>query len=133
MKEFKGAFARANTREPFEDTSSIIGQAFEIQRFRLGSVVMFFVTHVIEQRPAAFDLAPREHATVGASRTCCQSWRTTAVTGPPPKNCDFKTRVIGGSRSPLGYMPLSCSSAGRNRFLMPNAVFAYRLAFVADQ
>jgi len=26
-----------------------------------------------------------------------------AVTGPPPKNCDFKTRVIGGSRSPLGY------------------------------
>jgi hypothetical protein len=26
---------------------------------------------------------------------------TTAVTGPPPKNYDFKTRVIGGSRSPL--------------------------------
>ena len=27
--------------------------------------------------------------------------RTAAVTGPPPKNDDFKTRVIGGSRSPL--------------------------------
>jgi hypothetical protein len=24
--------------------------------------------------------------------------RTTAVTGPPQKNVDFKTRVIGGSR-----------------------------------
>jgi hypothetical protein len=23
-----------------------------------------------------------------------------AVTGPPPKDYDFKTRVIGGSRSP---------------------------------
>ena len=33
-QEFKGAFARANTREPFEDTSSINGQAFTIQRFR---------------------------------------------------------------------------------------------------
>ena len=32
--------------------------------------------------------------------------RTTAVTGPPPKNYDFKTRVIGGSRSPLGYLAL---------------------------
>ena len=28
---------------------------------------------------------------------------TTAVTGPPPKNYDFIIRVIGGSRSPLGY------------------------------
>ena len=28
---------------------------------------------------------------------------TTAVTGPPPKHFDFKTRVIGGSGSPLGY------------------------------
>jgi len=27
---------------------------------------------------------------------------TTAVTGPPPENHDFKTRVIGGSGSPLG-------------------------------
>ncbi|MFM8728655.1 MAG: hypothetical protein ACKON9_26455 [Planctomycetaceae bacterium] len=26
---------------------------------------------------------------------------TTAVTGPPQKNYDFKSRVIGGSRSPL--------------------------------
>jgi hypothetical protein len=26
--------------------------------------------------------------------------RTTAVTGPPPRNHDFKTRVTGGSRSP---------------------------------
>jgi hypothetical protein len=32
---------------------------------------------------------------------------TTAVTGPPPKNYDFKTRVIGGSRSPLCY-PITC-------------------------
>jgi len=24
------------------------------------------------------------------------------LTGPPPKNYDFKTRVIGGSRSPHG-------------------------------
>jgi hypothetical protein len=30
---------------------------------------------------------------------------TTAVTGPPPKIFDFKSRVIGGSRSPLGYPP----------------------------
>ena len=28
------------------------------------------------------------------------SVRTLAVTGPPPKNYDFKTRVIGGSGSP---------------------------------
>jgi hypothetical protein len=27
---------------------------------------------------------------------------TLAVTGPPPKNHDFKTRVTGGSHSPLG-------------------------------
>jgi hypothetical protein len=27
---------------------------------------------------------------------------TTAVTGPPPKSYDFKTRVTGGSRSPHG-------------------------------
>jgi hypothetical protein len=26
---------------------------------------------------------------------------TAAVTGPPPNNYDYKTRVIGGSRSPL--------------------------------
>jgi hypothetical protein len=26
---------------------------------------------------------------------------TAAVTGPPPKNYDFKSHVIGGSRSPL--------------------------------
>jgi hypothetical protein len=26
---------------------------------------------------------------------------TTAVTGPPPQDFDFRTRVIGGSRSPL--------------------------------
>jgi hypothetical protein len=31
--------------------------------------------------------------------------RTTAVTGPPPKNYDFKTQVTGGSRSPHGYLP----------------------------
>jgi hypothetical protein len=30
---------------------------------------------------------------------------TAAVTGPPPQNYDFKTRVTGGSRSPLGYPP----------------------------
>ncbi len=28
---------------------------------------------------------------------------TTAVTGPPPRNYDFKTRVIGGSRLPHSY------------------------------
>src|SRR5688572_11620163 len=28
---------------------------------------------------------------------------TTAVTGPPPKDYDFAIRVLGGSRSPLGY------------------------------
>jgi hypothetical protein len=33
-------------------------------------------------------------------------WLTTAVTGPPPKNFDFKTDAIGGSRSPLGYASL---------------------------
>jgi hypothetical protein len=27
---------------------------------------------------------------------------TAAVTGPPPKNYDFKSRVIGGSGSPHG-------------------------------
>ena len=35
------------------------------------------------------------------------SGRTTAVTGPPPKNYDFKTDVIGGSRSPHGYPAVS--------------------------
>ncbi len=29
--------------------------------------------------------------------------RTTAVTGPPPKDYDFETHAIGGSRSPHGY------------------------------
>src|SRR6266508_3467476 len=29
--------------------------------------------------------------------------RTAAVTGPPPKHFDSKTRMIGGSGSPLGY------------------------------
>ena len=33
--------------------------------------------------------------------------RTAAVTGPPPKDSELKTRVTGGSRSPLGY-PTSC-------------------------
>jgi hypothetical protein len=35
---------------------------------------------------------------------------TAAVTGPPPKNYDFKTRVIGGSRSPHGYQALVVSA-----------------------
>jgi hypothetical protein len=30
------------------------------------------------------------------------SGRTTAITQSPPKNYDFKTRVIGGYGSPLG-------------------------------
>jgi hypothetical protein len=39
---------------------------------------------------------------------------TAAVTGPPPKNYDFKTRVIGGSRSP------HCSVAiGLNSHFLP--------------
>jgi len=38
-----------------------------------------------------------------ALTSCCL---TTAVTGPPPKDYDFKTRVIGGSGSPL------CSLSG---------------------
>jgi hypothetical protein len=28
---------------------------------------------------------------------------TAAVSGPPPKNYDYKSRVIGGSGSPLGF------------------------------
>jgi hypothetical protein len=32
-----------------------------------------------------------------------KSRRTTAVTGPPQKTYDIKTRVIGGSGSPLSY------------------------------
>jgi hypothetical protein len=39
-------------------------------------------------------------------RTVCEmalSQLTAAVTGPPPRNYDFKTRAIGGSRSPHGY------------------------------
>jgi len=34
--------------------------------------------------------------------------RTLAVTGPQPKNYDFKTREIGGSRSPLSYPACPC-------------------------
>ena len=40
-----------------------------------------------------------------------------AVTGPPPKNYDFKTRVIGGSRSPLCsplMLPARDSPCGHN-------------------
>ena len=33
---------------------------------------------------------------------------TVAVTGPPPRDYDFKTRVIGGSRSPHGYRTSTC-------------------------
>jgi hypothetical protein len=50
--------------------------------------------------------------------SCC---RTLAVTGPPPKNIDFKIPVIGGSGSPLGSafdMPgfglvIACASQSR--------------------
>jgi hypothetical protein len=40
--------------------------------------------------------------------------RTAAVTGPPPKDFDFKTREIGGSGSPLCY-PTADGSAGNLR------------------
>jgi hypothetical protein len=46
-------------------------------------------------------LLPATKTPVG-SHWFCLSRRTTAVTGPPPRNYDFKTRVIGGYRSPLG-------------------------------
>lgn len=39
--------------------------------------------------------------------------RTTAVTGPPLRNYDFKTRVVGRSGSLLGYSPFSVSALKR--------------------
>ena len=56
------------------------------------------------------------HSTLTRFRAIRTSWtywipdaRTTAVTGPPSTKYDFKTRVIGGSRSPHGYRTL-CDS-----------------------
>jgi len=47
--------------------------------------------------PTATSEQPRQHGRSGVVQ------RTAAVTGPPPKDYDFKTRAIGGSGSPLGY------------------------------
>ena len=47
--------------------------------------------------------------------------RTTAVTGPPPKDLDFKTRMIGGSRSLYarhGRELVGCKSPVRKRELI---------------
>lgn len=56
---------------------------------------------------------PRAGRTTEPAMLCRPAWhgkpaiqndlRTTAVTAPPPKDDDFATRVIGGSRSLLGY------------------------------
>jgi hypothetical protein len=40
---------------------------------------------------------------------------TTAVTGPPPKDHDFKFRVIGGSRSPMSMKELGVLKNGSPR------------------
>lgn len=62
----------------------------------------------------------RQHNGVRCSGSACRIFRrvacrlaklvygvATAVTGPPPRSYDFRTRVIGGSRSPHGY-PMPC-------------------------
>jgi len=57
--------------------------------------------------------------------------RTTARTGPPPKNIDFNNRVIGGSRSPLGSAMLGVNRIGlggvRGLFLSQGVRISNRL------
>ena len=58
-----------------------------------------FTIDVVDAQPPArsrFVELESVHGWVGSSIGC----RTTAVTGPPPRDSDFKTREIGGTRSP---------------------------------
>lgn len=81
--------------------------------FELNAVVHACVESNINRRKtvASRTLANRKSFELRKSRhQFMTSRRTAAVTGPPPKPYDFKTRVIGGSRSPLCYVAIQQNS-----------------------
>jgi hypothetical protein len=59
---------------------------------------------------------------------------TTAVTGPPPKDYDFKTGEIGGSGSPLGYALLGLTTSWQSKHeLTPQLIVELGLSSVGTE